>query len=166
MQTVARTIVQAIMMLSLAVTDALAQDPSSQAFLRDAIEGNFAEIRMGELAQKNGQSGGIKTFGEALQNEHRDANSKALEAARSLGIDPPTGPGAMANAASEQLAKLTGPEFDRAFARHIIADHRKAIEKYEQASKRQDAAGSYATATLQVLRKHLQTAEDLAKDAR
>ena len=39
-----------------------AQDKASQKFIKDAIEGNLAEIQMGQLAQKNGNSDAVRSF--------------------------------------------------------------------------------------------------------
>jgi putative membrane protein len=58
-----------------------AQDKASQKFLKEAIEGNLAEVQMGQLAQKNGQSDGVRSFGQMLQKDHSDANQKATAAA-------------------------------------------------------------------------------------
>jgi putative membrane protein len=44
-----------------------AQDKASQKFLKDAIEGNLAEVQMGQLAQKNGNSEGVRSFGQMLE---------------------------------------------------------------------------------------------------
>jgi hypothetical protein len=55
-------------------------------------EGNFAEVQMGELAQKNGQSPAVKSFGEMLQSDHSAANEKALDAAKELGVKAPEAP--------------------------------------------------------------------------
>jgi putative membrane protein len=48
----------------------LAQDKADQKFLKGAIEGNLSEVKMGELAQKNGGSDGVRSFGEMLQQDH------------------------------------------------------------------------------------------------
>src|SRR4051812_18387697 len=69
-----------------------ADDKASDAFLKSAIEGNYAEVNMGDLAQKNGQSDGIKSFGKMLSTDHAAANDKAMEAAKSMGMTAPTGP--------------------------------------------------------------------------
>ncbi len=50
---------------------------------RQAIEGNLAEVQMGQLAQKNGTSDGVRSFGQMLEKDHADAN-KATAAANSL----------------------------------------------------------------------------------
>lgn len=50
----------------LAVTSALAADKRDQTFIKDAIEGNLAEVQMGKLAQDKGQSDAVKSFGQML----------------------------------------------------------------------------------------------------
>ena len=58
----------------LLASSALAADSSSQAFLKKAIEGNYAEAKMGQLAQQNGQSDDVKKFGQMLSDDHSAAN--------------------------------------------------------------------------------------------
>ena len=40
----------------ISIANASAKDKLSETFLKKAIKGNFAEVSMGDLAQKNGQS--------------------------------------------------------------------------------------------------------------
>ena len=79
-------------LLVISIASASAKDKLSETFLKKAIEGNFAEVSMGELAQKNGQSDGVKSYGKMLSTDHAAANQKALDAAKGLGMNPPTGP--------------------------------------------------------------------------
>jgi predicted outer membrane protein len=58
-----------------------------------------------------------------------------------------------------RLAKLTGNQFDGAFAKDMVADHKSDIKAFEKESTKNDAASSYAKETLPTLRKHLQAAE-------
>jgi Domain of unknown function (DUF4142) len=51
-----------------------AQDRASHNFLKAAIEGNLAEVQMGQLAQKNGNSDGVRSFGQMLENDHGAAH--------------------------------------------------------------------------------------------
>ena len=69
-----------------------AQDKASQKFLKEAMEGNLAEVEMGKLAQKNGQSEGVRSFGQMLEKDHSSANTKAAEAAKSMSVSPPSEP--------------------------------------------------------------------------
>ena len=138
-----------------------AQDRASQKFLKEAIEGNFAEVQMGQLAQKQGSSDGVRSFGQMLEKDHSDANKKAVDVANSLGMTPPTEPSKKQKADYDKMSKMSGTQFDKAFATHMVTDHKKDIKEYERASKLKDAAGPYATETLPVLRKHLDAAQAL-----
>ena len=151
--------------LSLAILFAapcFAQDGASQKFLKEAIEGNFAEVKMGQLAKKQASSDGVRSFGEMLEKDHSAANQKATAAATSLGMTPPTSPNKKQKADYDKMSKLSGAQFDKMFVTHMITDHKKDIKEYDKAAKKKDAAGSYATETLPTLRKHLDTAQSLS----
>jgi putative membrane protein len=147
--------------LMLSIASAVAKDKASETFLKKAIEGNFAEVSMGDLAQKNGQSEGVRSYGQMLSTDHAVANQKALDAAKSLGMNPPTGPNSKQKADYEKMSKMSGAGFDKLFATHMVADHQKDIAEYTKASKMKDAAGEYAAGQIDTLRKHLDTAKSL-----
>jgi putative membrane protein len=89
-----------------------AQDAASQKFLKEAIEGNFAEVQMGQLAKKQANSDGVRSFGEMLEKDHSAANQKATAAATSLGMIPPTSPSKKQTADYDKMSKLSGAQFD------------------------------------------------------
>ena len=138
-----------------------AQDAGSQKFLKEAIEGNLAEVEMGKLSQKQGASEGVRAFGQMLEKDHSDANQKATAVANSISMKAPTAPNKKQKADYDKMSKLSGVKFDKAFAAHMVADHKKDIKEYEKAAKKQDAVGNYAKETLPTLRKHLETAQSL-----
>jgi len=151
----------AALMAVLLSSNGWAQDKESQTFLTEAMEGNFAEVQMGQLAQKNGTAQGVKTFGQMLEKDHGDANRKAKAAADALKMTAPTGPNTKQKADYDRIAKLTGAAFDSEFAKHMVMDHENDIKAYEKEATKNDAAGAYAKETLPTLRKHLQTAQSL-----
>ena len=63
---------------------ALAQDSPEARFLMDAVRGDIAETKMGELAQQKGQSEGVRAFGEMLVEDHSSAMKKTAELAKDL----------------------------------------------------------------------------------
>ena len=156
-------LIAGIAALIMAAGGANAQDKASQKFLTEAIEGNYAEVEMGKLAQSNGQSDSVKSFGQMLVNDHGAAIQKATQAAQSMAVSPPSGPNKKQQADYDKMAKLKGEPFDRMFARHMVADHKKDIAAYQKASKKKDAAGQYAQESLPTLQKHLETAQTLSK---
>ena len=145
----------------LLVSAAYAKDKPSEAFLKKAIEGNYAEVSMGDLAQKNGQSDSVKSYGKMLSDDHAAANQKAMDAAKALGVNAPTEPNTKQKADYEKMSKMSGVDFDKMFAKHMVADHQKDIADYRKEAKVKDAAGEYATGQLDTLQKHLTTAESL-----
>jgi putative membrane protein len=153
----------AALVFSFACGTAFAQG-ADQKFMKEAIEGNLAEVQMGQLAQQNGQSQGVKDFGQMLQTDHSQANTKAQSVAQSLNMTPPTEPNAKQKKDYAKMSKLNGAAFDKAFAQHMVADHKKDIAAYkkETKSKNQTVAG-YASETLPTLQKHLETAQSLQK---
>jgi putative membrane protein len=148
-------------MIAATIASASAKDKAGEAFLKKAIEGNFAEVSMGDLAQKNGQSDGVKSFGKMLSSDHAAANQKAMDAAKGMGMNSPTGPNTKQKADYDKMSKMSGADFDKTFATHMVADHQKDIAEYKKAAKMKDAAGEYASGQIDTLQKHLDTAKSL-----
>ena len=146
------------------VSGAPAADNATEMFLTKAMQGNMAEVKVGQLAQKKGQSEEAKKFGQMLQMDHSEANRKAMEIAKQISVMPPNEPNAQQKAVYDKLSKLSGAEFDREFAKEIIEDHQKDIKEFENEAKKKGAVGEFAEETLPHLKMHLQMAESLNKD--
>jgi putative membrane protein len=142
-----------------------AADKASEKFIKEAVEGNLAEVQVGQLAQQKGESDGVKKFGEQLQKDHSAANEKVTALANKLGVTPPTEPNKKQKAIHDRLAKLSGPAFDKAFAKAMVDDHKEDIRKFEkQAKKKNDPTADLANEILPDLRKHLEMAQSLTKE--
>jgi putative membrane protein len=136
-------------------------------FLMDAIHGNLAEIQLGQLAKQKGATDGVRDYGDDLQDDHQAALKKATDLAKKLNVSPPTEPTADQKREYDMLAKMSGTAFDQAFLTHMVTDHQKNIQMFQQeaqANKGSDVA-DYAEDVLPKLRDHLATAEKLAKKA-
>jgi putative membrane protein len=143
------------------VSAAYAAETPSQAFLKKAIEGNFAEVEMGKLAQQNGQNDDVNKFGQKLIDDHSAANQRAMDAARSMEMTLPEGPNAKQKADYEKMSKMSAAQFDRGFATHMVMDHEKDISEYKKNAKQPDAAGEYAKGQIDILQGHLRAATSL-----
>jgi len=147
-----------------AVAQTRSSDRASQTFITKAIEGNLAEVQIGQLAQEKGASEGVRSFGQTLQQDHATGAQKATAVATQLGVSPPTEPNKNQKAMHASLGKLSGLAFDRKFASEMVKDHKKEIAEYQKAAKKQgDPAAAYATETLPTLQKHLEAAQALTK---
>jgi putative membrane protein len=154
-----KTVCLAATMLSAVLTSAsFAADEST--FLQDAIQGSLAEVQMGQLAQQNGSSEDVKAFGQTLVTDHSQSMDQASALAEAMNVEVPTKPKAEAQQEYEKLKALKGADFDKAFSEHMVMDHQKEIEKFEdQAEGGSDEVAQFAKQTLPVLNTHL----DLAK---
>jgi putative membrane protein len=152
-------IIGAALILTGCITTASAK--SDPTFLTEAIQINLAEISVGQLAQDNGGSDDIKSFGKMLVDDHTASNSKATSLAQSNGVTPPTEPKPEDKKKHDELAKLSGAEFDREFSKAMVKGHEEAISKFEAASKGDDDVAKFAQDTLPTLQKHLKTAQSL-----
>jgi putative membrane protein len=138
------------------------KNTGDQKFLKDAIEGNLAEIEMGKLAQQKGTSDGVRQFGKQLEQDHTAANQKATSLASEIGMTPPTEPNKKQKAMYDKLSKLSGDKFDKQFAKEMVADHKKDIKEFQKEAKKSgDKAAGFANETLPVLQKHLDMAQQL-----
>lgn len=142
---------------------ATAKDPAGKTFITKAIQGNLAEVQMGQLAQERSQNSDVKAFGQQLVTDHKAANSKATAVANDMGVTPPEEPSKKQQADYEKLAKLPGDAFDKQFVRHMVMDHKKDISEYKADSKKKDPTASYASDSLPTLQKHLEMAQSLTK---
>jgi predicted outer membrane protein len=53
-------------------SSAYAAEKHSEVFIKKAIEGNFAEVEMGKLAQQKGQNDDVKKFGQKTSSRYAD----------------------------------------------------------------------------------------------
>jgi len=135
---------------------------SDADFVKNVIQMNLAEIQMGQLAQANGASEEVKAFGRKMVEDHTTANQEAIKLATAAGVTPPTEPPADAKKMHDELAGLSGNEFDRAFGKHMVQDHQKASDMFaDKADDGDDQVSQFAQKNLPVIQQHLDSAKTL-----
>jgi putative membrane protein len=134
-----------------------------QTFLKKALEGDNSEVALGQLAEQHGSSPAVRDFGRMLHDDHAAAKAKALPVAQEHGVQDTAEMAPEAKAEAQKLERLSGPAFDREFARYMVSDHRKDIADFQEEARRGDrATAALARESLPDLRKHLKTAQQLA----
>lgn len=152
--------------MTLAVTFAAASQADEQAFIKEAVQGNLAEVQLGELAAQRADSETVRKFGETLRTDHQAALKRATNIAKSLKIEPPIEPSTEARGFYEGLAQLSGSEFDAAFVSHMVTAHEAEIAKYSRnANSDNDAVAAMIADALPKLKAHLATAQALLRGA-
>jgi putative membrane protein len=109
----------------------LRQEVSEQdrRFLRQAHQGNLAEIAAGELARTRGQAEVVRSLGAVLVTDHTRLDAAVRETAERLGVSLPTEPTPQGRAMLARLRALSGSAFDRAWIAGMIEGHRMSLRR-------------------------------------
>jgi putative membrane protein len=142
--------------------------PSSgmdKEFMTKAAQGGMMEVKLGQLAEKQAASSAVKQFGRRMVRDHSRANAKLKLVAQKENTALPQELAADQQQMVDELSKLSGAAFDRAYMSHMVQDHQEDIELFNrEAHDGQDpAVKAFASRALPTLRKHLQLARSAAR---
>ncbi len=134
-------------------------------FLAKAAEINIAEIRLGQLAEKQSINSDVLGLGIALVHAHSEAQISLKEIAGKKLIALPITPNGTSISDYKELAVKTGDEFDSQFVLSVIRDCQEAITIFEKASiETSDAQiNLWAAGMLKDFQKHLNMASECGK---
>jgi putative membrane protein len=149
--------------LALGVLPALAQQADQTNFLADAIRGNVAEVKLGQLAAERAQNLQVRQYGEMLRKDHTKSLEKASSLASEIGVPASSELTDQQRKQFESLQKLSGEEFDTTFLSQMVREHQTDIAKFSaQAQSGQDPeVMAFAKETLPTLQAHLQRAQSI-----
>jgi putative membrane protein len=141
---------------------------SDRSFVLEAADDGMAEVELGKLAQQKGSSDAVKSYGAKMVEDHGKANGELKSIAAAKGITLPTAPSAKHQKALDAMGKRSGADFDKAYARQMQADHRKAVALFQKQSKSGADADlkAFAAKTLPTLQQHLDHARSLDAPAK
>jgi putative membrane protein len=147
------------------MTDPFASD---REFVKDAAEGSALEIELGKLAQEKGSSEAVKEFGKRMVEDHTRAGENLKQAAAKVNIQASPELSRKSKKAQEKLSKLSGPDFDREYAKMMVSDHKNDVKAFERESKSGAAptVKEFANKTLPTLQEHYKLAQQLANPSK
>lgn len=132
------------------------------AFVQEAGVGGLAEVEMGRLAVQKAKDDRIRQFGQKMIDDHSKANEQLKQAASHEGLNVPTALDEKHRQTMNRLEKLSGAEFDAAYSKLMVKDHKEDVKLFEKQSKAGNSAvQKFAADTLPTLKNHLQMAEEL-----
>ncbi len=134
-------------------------------FAREAAQGGMAEVKLGQLAQEKGSNDSVKSFGKRMVDDHSKANDKLKDAASKENVTLPTDVSAKDKATYDRLSKLSGPAFDRAYAKDMVKDHQTDVAAFQKEANggKSDSLKSFASEMLPTLQDHLKEAKEMMK---
>jgi putative membrane protein len=108
------------------------QEMKDKIFLRKSAEVGIAEVKMGQLAADKGSSDDVKSFGSKMVADRTQLSTEMKPIADSMGIRLPKDMNKEDKARYEQLASLSGEEFDKAYILTMLQDHRKDFREFHE----------------------------------
>jgi len=124
-----------------------------KTFVKKAAKGGMMEVAMGKLAEQNGQSEDVKSFGKRMVTDHGKANDELKSIAEKKGVTMPS---------KEPIVKWSS---DKAYISMMIKDHEKDLAEFQEEAK----SGSdpdvkkFAEDTAKVVQEHLDLAKETQK---
>src|SRR2546429_6019491 len=94
-----------------------------KTFIHKAAKGGMMEVAMGTLAEQNGQSDDVKSFGKRMVTDHSKANDELKSIAQQKGIKLPT---------KEPTEKWSS---DKAYMTMMVKDHEKDLAEFQAEAK-------------------------------
>ncbi len=130
-------------------------------FAVEAASGGMMEVQLGELAQQKASSQRVKDFGAMMVRDHSRVNDELKSLAAMKNITLPPAPGGDHMDHIKDLSKKSGRDFDKAYMKMMVDDHKEDINAFEKADKDANDADvkAFAAKTLPILREHLDSAK-------
>jgi len=128
------------------------------AFALKAAQGGLSEVQLGKLAAEKAASPDVKAFGQHMVDDHTRANEQLKSVAQEEAMTLPADVNYKQQAMYDQLSKLSGAEFDKAYVKGMVSDHRDDVTDFKKESKdgQDERLKSFASQTLPVLQQHLE----------
>jgi putative membrane protein len=151
----------------LAETDAKPTDPQ---IAHIAYTADLLDIEAGKQALDKSQNKDVRAFAQRMVADHTSVNDQALALVKKLNVTPEDNPTSQsltkqADAKRQELAKLNGATFDKAYADNEVAYH-KTVNTALSSTLIPDAQNAELKALLQsgltLFQSHQKHAEQLA----
>jgi putative membrane protein len=137
-----------------------AADPAT--FVKKAAQDGLTEVALGKQAATKAQDPQIKQFADHMVQDHSKANDELTSVAKKKGLQVPSSLDAEHQAIVQKMSQKSGADFDTAYSKEMLKDHKKAVSLFEGASKSSDTdLSAFAQKTLPTLKEHEKMAEQL-----
>ena len=164
----------ALALCTLSVGAAHAADPMTSAsggnlasgdrsFVEKATIGGMTEIQASKLAQEKGSAPAVKEYAQHMITEHTEAAAELTKIASAKSVTPPGTLDSAHKKDVDKLSKLSGADFDKAYVKQMVADHKTTVSLFEKESKSGKDADlqAFAGKTLPKLQEHLQSIQGI-----
>ena len=130
---------------------------ADEKFILAAAQGGMTEVKLGELAVKNGLRDDVKAFGHIMVKDHTAINDDLKTLAAQKGVILPDNLDAKHQAVVDKMSSLTGAEFDTAYVKDMVKDHKMDAKEFkaESARTKDTEVKNFVDKSIPVVSEHL-----------
>ena len=111
--------------LGLAAQDAGSSASADKLFLKQADEGNSAEIAASKMALKKSKNPDVKAYAQKMIDDHMTLRQNMASFDQAMGVMTPQPLNPTHREVAKRLAALSGKSFDKAYIEAMDQDHHK-----------------------------------------
>lgn len=132
-------------------------------FIAKMYKGNNAEIQLGQLAMRKSQNQQVKQFAQRMIDDHSNLSQQMKPVAEQLKVQPTSAISKDAKKTEKKLDSLSGPQFDDAYMKAMVKDHKQDVRLVQEniGRTRDKAVKETAENALKVMQEHLKLAEQI-----
>ena len=130
-------------------------------FVRQAAIGNRAEVELGKQAAGKSGSQSVKDYAARMQKEHSSSGDRLMKVGKPARVEVPRDLDPEHLRIRDELAKLSGLEYDKAYLTAQIQDHQKTANLllWHLSYGQNEELLRYSGETLPVVLEHLEHAK-------
>lgn len=142
------------------------EDDDDNDFAVKAANGGMLEMEAARLAREKAQNSEVKAFAAMIMSDHQKANEELKALAGRKNITLPARLGEDEQKHVDELAKLSGAEFDKKYVELMVEDHEDDVKLFKKAADDADDADlkAFAAKTLPTMQKHLEQITTIDKN--
>jgi putative membrane protein len=136
-----------------------------KTFVKKALEGNVAEVQMGELALQKSNDDQVKQFAQRMVDDHGKMQDQLKPVADQMGVKVPEGSSKGQMKKMDKMKTLSGDAFDQAYIKDMVKDHKSDASEFKQEAQSTQNAQlkQLATEGGQTIESHLQQIQQIAQ---
>ena len=134
-------------------------------FLRYAATDGLFHVEAGKLAVQSASSEDLKKFGQHAIEHHSQINDELMNLAKTKGVTLPKKITKKERETLDKLAKLSGPDFDKAYIKMETSHHSRDLSMFQKEAKdgKDPEVKDWAAKTVPTIEEHLKMLGDLSK---
>jgi putative membrane protein len=147
------------------VAGTIAVEKTDANFSVEAANGGMIEIQLAALAKTKAVNQRVKNFAAMMLEDHNKINAELQRIATAKNITLPQALSDEAKKDINRLNKKEKGEFDRAYMKMMVTDHKNDVAEFERMAKdsKDPALKDFVKETLPILKKHLDSARAIDK---